>query len=92
MATSPSYTRIYAAVRRVPRGRVATYGQIAALAGLPGHALDTPGYRGAHREIAGRLTSGAVGLDRRRTHRLDPPKVRRPSRVGSEQQGKERKR
>ena len=38
MATSPSYTRIYAAVRRVPRGRVATYGQIAALAGLPGHA------------------------------------------------------
>ena len=25
-------------MRRVPRGRVATYGQIAALAGLPGHA------------------------------------------------------
>jgi methylated-DNA-protein-cysteine methyltransferase-like protein len=25
-------------VRRVPRGRVATYGQIAALAGRPGHA------------------------------------------------------
>ena len=33
-----SYQRIYAAVRRVPPGRVATYGQIAALAGLPGHA------------------------------------------------------
>lgn len=30
--------RIYAAVRRVPRGRVATYGQIAHVAGLPGHA------------------------------------------------------
>jgi methylated-DNA-protein-cysteine methyltransferase-like protein len=30
--------RIYAVVRRIPRGRVATYGQIAALAGLPGHA------------------------------------------------------
>jgi len=30
--------RIYAAVRRIPRGRVATYGQVAALAGLPGHA------------------------------------------------------
>lgn len=30
--------RIYAAARRVPRGRVATYGQIAELAGLPGHA------------------------------------------------------
>ena len=25
-------------VRRIPRGRVATYGQIATLAGLPGHA------------------------------------------------------
>lgn len=30
--------RIYAAVRRVPRGRVATYGQIAELAGLGGQA------------------------------------------------------
>ena len=30
--------RIYAVVRRVPRGRVATYGQVAHLAGLPGHA------------------------------------------------------
>ena len=35
---SDSYDRIYAAVRKVPRGRVATYGQIAAVAGLPGHA------------------------------------------------------
>jgi methylated-DNA-protein-cysteine methyltransferase-like protein len=25
-------------VRRIPKGRVATYGQIASLAGLPGHA------------------------------------------------------
>ena len=33
-----SYARIYRAVKRVPRGRVATYGQIAELAGLPGHA------------------------------------------------------
>ncbi len=33
-----SYERIYAAVRRIPRGRVATYGQVAALAGLGGHA------------------------------------------------------
>ena len=30
--------RIYAAVRRIPAGRVATYGQIAGLAGLPGQA------------------------------------------------------
>jgi methylated-DNA-protein-cysteine methyltransferase-like protein len=33
-----THRRIYAVVRRVPRGRVATYGQIAALAGLPRHA------------------------------------------------------
>jgi len=35
---SDSYDRIYAAVRRVPRGKVATYGQIATIAGLKGHA------------------------------------------------------
>jgi methylated-DNA-protein-cysteine methyltransferase-like protein len=33
-----SYARIYAIVRRIPRGRVATYGQVAELAGLAGHA------------------------------------------------------
>jgi methylated-DNA-protein-cysteine methyltransferase-like protein len=33
-----TYDRIYAIVRRIPRGRVATYGQIARLAGLGGHA------------------------------------------------------
>lgn len=33
-----AYERIYRAVRRIPRGRVATYGDIAELAGLPGRA------------------------------------------------------
>jgi methylated-DNA-protein-cysteine methyltransferase-like protein len=33
-----SYDRIYAVVRRIPRGRVATYGQVAMLAGLGSHA------------------------------------------------------
>jgi len=32
------YRRIYAVVARIPRGRVATYGQVAIYAGLPGHA------------------------------------------------------
>lgn len=32
------YPRIYAIVRQIPRGRVATYGQIAALVGPPCHA------------------------------------------------------
>jgi methylated-DNA-protein-cysteine methyltransferase-like protein len=35
---SSSYQRIYAVVRRIPEGRVATYGQVASLAGLAGHA------------------------------------------------------
>ena len=29
---------IYGVVRRIPKGRVATYGQVAELAGLPNHA------------------------------------------------------
>jgi methylated-DNA-protein-cysteine methyltransferase-like protein len=33
-----SYELIYSVVRRIPRGRVATYGQVATLAGLAGHA------------------------------------------------------
>ena len=33
-----SYRRIYSVVSRIPRGRVATYGQVARLAGLPGQA------------------------------------------------------
>jgi len=33
-----SYKRIYATVKRVPKGRVATYGQIAAVAGMARHA------------------------------------------------------
>ncbi len=33
-----SYKLIYSVVRRIPRGRVATYGQVASLAGLAGHA------------------------------------------------------
>jgi methylated-DNA-protein-cysteine methyltransferase-like protein len=36
--SSNSYPRIYAVVRRIPEGRVATYGQVASLAGLAGHA------------------------------------------------------
>lgn len=31
---TPAYERIYSTVKRIPRGRVATYGQIAALSGV----------------------------------------------------------
>ncbi|HNY64841.1 MAG TPA: MGMT family protein [Deltaproteobacteria bacterium] len=33
-----TYKNIFDAVRAIPRGRVATYGQIAVMAGIPGHA------------------------------------------------------
>lgn len=36
--TGDAYQRIYAVVRRIPRGKVASYGQIARAAGLPGRA------------------------------------------------------
>jgi len=32
------YQVIYSVIRRIPRGRVATYGQVATLAGIDGHA------------------------------------------------------
>ncbi|HWT54852.1 MAG TPA: MGMT family protein [Rhodocyclaceae bacterium] len=35
---SETYQRIYAVVAQVPRGKVATYGQIARLAAMPRHA------------------------------------------------------
>jgi methylated-DNA-protein-cysteine methyltransferase-like protein len=35
---SDTYRRIYAVVSRIPRGRVATYGQVAAVARLPRQA------------------------------------------------------
>ena len=38
-----SYERIYAVVSRIPAGRVATYGQVAAMAGL-GNAARQVGY------------------------------------------------
>lgn len=57
---SDSWRRIYAVVRRIPRGRVATYGQVAWIAGLPrqarlvGYALHAAAESGAvpwHRVI-----------------------------------------
>ena len=41
--SADAYPRILAVVRRIPRGRVATYGQVAALAGFP-HAPRLAGY------------------------------------------------
>ena len=37
-ASSNGWQSVYRVVRRIPAGRVATYGQVAALAGMPGAA------------------------------------------------------
>jgi methylated-DNA-protein-cysteine methyltransferase-like protein len=37
-ASSSSWQSVYRVVRRIPAGRVATYGQVAGLAGMPGAA------------------------------------------------------
>ncbi len=37
-ARADTWERFYAVVREIPRGRVATYGQVAERAGLPGYA------------------------------------------------------
>jgi methylated-DNA-protein-cysteine methyltransferase-like protein len=66
------FERVYAVVRRIPRGRVATYGQVAALAGVPrgaravGWALGGVGRREAsvpwHRVVG---ANGRISLDGR---------------------------
>ena len=73
-----TYERIYAAVKRIPRGRVATYGQIAALAGMPrqprqvGYALHAmpesrsiPWHRviNARGEVSTRSSRSAPGIE-----------------------------
>src|SRR5262245_33706603 len=76
-----SYLHIYRAVRRIPRGKVASYGQIARIAGFPGHARRV-GYalynlpRGSnvpwHRVVnaAGALSVGRLDADSGREQRL----------------------
>ena len=81
---SDSYASIYAVVRRIPRGRVATYGQIAELAGLPRqprlvgyalHALDSGSSLPWHRVVnaAGRISVGrkVPGGELRQRHLLE---------------------
>jgi len=76
-----AYPRIYAVVSRIPRGRVATYGQVAAEAGMP-HAPRVAGYalhalpQGSvipwHRVVAagGRLSLGKLDPSSAVTQRL----------------------
>ena len=84
-----SYAKIYAVVARIPRGRVATYGQIAALAGLPRqarlvgyamHALpadsDVPWHRVVNAAGKISLRSNGLGHDELQAHLLRREGVR----------------
>lgn len=78
MKTS-SWNKIYKVIQKIPHGKVATYGQIAHMAGLPGHArqvgyalaatpdgLDLPWQRviNAKGEVSARSEPGYEGLQR----------------------------
>lgn len=80
-AASGAYPRIYAVVMRIPKGRVATYGQVAALAGMPQaprvagyalHALPPGSPVPWHRVVAagGRLSLGKLDPSGALTQRL----------------------
>jgi methylated-DNA-protein-cysteine methyltransferase-like protein len=64
MTREGTWQRIYAVVRRVPRGRVATYGQVSRLAGLVNGARQA-GYAlhalPAHTAVPWHRVLGAVG-------------------------------
>ena len=80
------WQRVHAVVRRIPRGRVATYGQVAALADLPGaarqvgyalHALPDHSTVPWHRVLNARgmiSLPGGTGLEQRQ--RLEAEGIR----------------
>jgi methylated-DNA-protein-cysteine methyltransferase-like protein len=76
-----AYPRVYQVVTRIPRGRVATYGQVAVLAGIPNaprvagyalHALPQGSPVPWHRVVAagGRLSLGKLDPSGALTQRL----------------------
>lgn len=80
-SNSDTYQAIYAVVCRIPEGRVATYGQVALLAGLPGrarlvgYALSVLAGRSTipwHRVVnaQGRISPRSCGSDADREQRL----------------------
>jgi methylated-DNA-protein-cysteine methyltransferase related protein len=86
---SSSYERIWDVVRRIPAGRVATYGQIARIAGLGGaarlvgyalHALPEKGHRVPWQRVInaqGRISQrGFEGVERIQRRLLEREGVR----------------
>jgi methylated-DNA-protein-cysteine methyltransferase-like protein len=67
------FSAVYAAVRRIPRGKVATYGQVAEAAGVPGAARQVVWALRAGRNLPWHRVLGAGG------------RIRLPGEAGLEQ-------
>jgi len=67
------YTRIYAVIRRIPRGHVATYGQVAELAGIPrGGRIAGAALKVSHERVPWQRVIGKAGTLRGRIAIHDP--------------------
>lgn len=81
--TKPNYQRIWQTVKQIPAGKVASYGQIADLAGLPGRArlvgkalgyapaeLEIPWYRVLRSDRSLAFSTGSPAAEQQRQHLL----------------------
>ena len=67
------YKRMYAVIRKIPRGRVATYGQVAELAGLPGGArIAAASLKVTHHQLPWQRVIGKAGGKRGTIKIRDP--------------------
>lgn len=66
------YRAIHAVVRRIPRGKVATYGQVAELAGIPGGARVAGAAMRNARNVPWQRVLGKRGPNRAGVALLDP--------------------
>jgi methylated-DNA-protein-cysteine methyltransferase-like protein len=67
------YRSIYAVIRRIPRGRVATYGQVALVAGIPGGArIAAAALKVSDGQVPWQRVCGKASKTRARIAILDP--------------------
>jgi methylated-DNA-protein-cysteine methyltransferase-like protein len=77
LAAADALREIYAVVRAIPRGRVATYGQIAELAGIPsGHRVVARAMRSCPPKLPWHRVLGKQDARRARIAVLDPEHLR----------------
>jgi methylated-DNA-protein-cysteine methyltransferase related protein len=75
-ATDPA-ARIYAVVRKIPRGKVATYGQLALLAGIPaGHRIAAKAMQTCPAKLPWQRVLGKKDARRAQINIQDPDQAR----------------